>query len=251
MMTRTSSVAAFVSVFVFALFFFSGLCQAQKQGENKMGGQSAYNVPEEKRKQWESISGVAEKEYNVCLEHCGGDSACQGKCKEAYTARLDRGYQGLLAQAGTSAAPPDIAEHASCPYCGMDRAKFAHSRIYIQYDNGSTFGGCSMHCAAIDMALNIDKAPKVISVGDYETKKLIDGEKAFWVIGGNKMGVMTKRAKWAFESKSAVERFIQQEGGKLSTFEDAMKASYEDMYEDTKMIRDRRQMKRMKMKSGS
>lgn len=153
--------------------------------------------------------------------------------------------------AATGLAQDDIAKHPSCPLCGMDRNKFAHSRVYIEYDDGSTFGACSIHCAAVDMAMHLDKGPKAIGVGDYENKNLIDGEKAFWVIGGNKMGVMTKRAKWAFESQGAAERFIQQEGGKLSTFEDAMKASYEDMYEDTKMIREKRKMKRMKMKSGS
>lgn len=38
-------------------------------------------------------------------------------------------------------------------------------------------------------------------VGDYNTKRLIDAEKAVWVIGGGKQGVMTKRAKWAFEKR--------------------------------------------------
>jgi hypothetical protein len=25
----------------------------------------------------------------------------------------------------------DVVKHSSCPYCGMDRAKFDHSRIYV------------------------------------------------------------------------------------------------------------------------
>jgi nitrous oxide reductase accessory protein NosL len=82
-------------------------------------------------------------------------------------------------------------------------------------------------------------------VGDYGTKKLIDAEKASWVIGGNKMGVMTKRAKWAFEKKEDAEKFVKENGGKISSFDDAMKATYEDMYADTKMIRERRKMKKM------
>ena len=151
-----------------------------------------------------------------------------------------------------SAEPPanDIVKAPSCPLCGMDRNKFDFSRVFIVYDDGSTFGGCSLHCAAIDMAVNIDKGPVEIWVGDYNTKKLIDAEKAFWVIGGKKMGVMTKRAKWAFGTKAAAEKFIAEYGGKLSNFEGAAEAAYEDMYRDTRMIREKRKMKRMKMKQN-
>jgi copper chaperone NosL len=147
------------------------------------------------------------------------------------------------------AEPPagDTIKAPACPLCGMNRNKFNFSRTFIVYDDGSTFGGCSLHCAAIDMAVNIDKAPVEIWVGDYNTKKLIDAEKAFWVIGGKKMGVMTKRAKWAFGTKEAADKFIAQYGGKLSNFEGAAQAAYEDMYRDTRMIREKRKMKRMKM----
>ncbi len=153
----------------------------------------------------------------------------------------------VLAVAGLALAQEDIQKHPSCSYCGMDRGKFAHSRIYIEYDDGSTIGTCSLHCAAMDLALNIDKTPKRILVGDYKEKGLIDAEKAFWVMGGSKMGVMTQRAKWAFRTKEDAERFIAENGGKMVSFEEAMKSAYEDMYDDTKMIRERRKMKRMKM----
>jgi nitrous oxide reductase accessory protein NosL len=143
-------------------------------------------------------------------------------------------------------AQEDVTKHASCAYCGMDRAKFSHSRVLVEYEDGSSFGACSLHCAAVDMAVHIDKTPKAILVGDYNTKKLIDAEKASWVMGGNKMGVMTKRAKWAFESKADAEKLIQENGGQAAGFEQAIKAAYEDMYEDTKMIRERRKMRKMK-----
>jgi nitrous oxide reductase accessory protein NosL len=145
-------------------------------------------------------------------------------------------------------AQDDIAEHPTCPLCGMDRAKFAHSRVLVTYDDGSYFGACSVHCAAIDMVVNIDKAPQTVMVGDFDTKQLIDAETAAWVVGGSKMGVMTKRAKWAFADEAAAKKFIQQNGGEEATFDEAMKATFEDMYQDTKMIRDKRKMMREKMK---
>ena len=143
----------------------------------------------------------------------------------------------------------DIQKEPACKYCGMDRGKFAHSRMLVTYDDGTALGTCSIHCLAVDLALNIDKTPQSLQVGDYNSKNLIDAEKAFWVIGGNKPGVMTKQAKWAFEKKADAEKFIMLNGGTLATFEAAMKAAYEGMYTDTKMIRDKRKMmKMMKMK---
>lgn len=144
-------------------------------------------------------------------------------------------------------AGDDVIKHRSCPYCGMDREKFSHSRMLIVYDDGTEDGLCSLHCAAVNLAIHIDKTPKAIYVGDYNTGKLIDAEQAFWVVGGNKPGVMTTRAKWAFKEKTDVELFIQKEGGVAASFDDAVKAAYEDIYGDTKMIRERRKMKRMQI----
>jgi len=139
-----------------------------------------------------------------------------------------------------------LAEGTSCKYCGMMQAKFGHSWMVIDYDDGSKTEACSVHCAAMDLALNIDKTPKAIMVGDYNSKKLIDAEKAYWVIGGNQMGVMTMRAKWAFETKDGADKFIAENGGKQATFDDAVKAAFEDMYDDTQMIRKKRKMMKMK-----
>ncbi len=139
-------------------------------------------------------------------------------------------------------ADADIEKDPSCKYCGMDRAKFAHSRMVVVYDDGSSLGTCSIHCLAIDLIVNMDKTPRSMQVGDYSSKKLIDAEKAFWVIGGNKPGVMTKKAKWAFENKADAEKFIAENGGTLATFDDAMKATFDDMYADTKMIQEKRKM---------
>ena len=152
----------------------------------------------------------------------------------------------MLAGVSIVFAQDDIAKHPACPLCGMDRTKFAHSRVFVEYDDGTTYGACSVHCAAIDMVVHIDKAPQAVMVGDFNTKQLIDAEKAVWVIGGQKMGVMTKRAKWAFADETAAQNFMAEYGGKRAGFEEAIKATFEDMYQDTKMIREKRKMMRMK-----
>ncbi len=43
---------------------------------------------------------------------------------------------------------------------------------------------------------------------------------------------MTKRAKWAFNEKEQAERFVKENGGRLASFDEVMKASFQDMYSD-------------------
>ena len=139
----------------------------------------------------------------------------------------------------------DIEQHASCEYCGMSRSKFAHSRMLIEYSDGSSAASCSLHCSAIEFAVRIDKTPKAIMVGDYHTRLLIDAEQAVWVLGGTQSGVMTARAKWAFAEKAAAEAFVEEHGGELVDFDTAIKSAYEDLYLDTQMIRKKRQAKKI------
>lgn len=153
----------------------------------------------------------------------------------------------LTVQVVFAQAQEDLQKHPACKFCGMDREKFAYSRMLLEYDDASAVGTCSIHCLAVDLALNIDKTPKNIYVGDYNLKKLIDAENAVWVIGGNKMGVMTKRAKWAFGKREDAEKFVTENGGTLATFDEVMKAAYEDMYQDTKIIREKRKMMKKPM----
>lgn len=138
------------------------------------------------------------------------------------------------------------AEDVSCQYCGMKKTQFGHSWTIITHSDGNEEMMCSIHCAAIDMALHTDKPVSRITVGDYGTHKQIPAESAFWVIGGDKTGVMTARAKWAFETKADADRFIEAHGGKHADFDTVMKAAFEDMYLDTLMIQKKRQMMKLR-----
>jgi len=153
-----------------------------------------------------------------------------------------------LLTAGTLfAVENDVKETPACKFCGMDRDMFSHSRMLIEYSDGTKMGTCSLHCSAVDLALNLDKTPKMIQVGDYGTKVLINAETAFWVIGGKKPGVMTKNAKWAFAQKADAEEYVKENGGRLASFDEALEAAYKDLAADTKMIREKRKMMKMKM----
>lgn len=203
-------------------------------------------IPPEKQAQWQHMKDRLMGVNAVCEEHCGGDSGCLEKCRSMLESRMENAFQMLTR--GDRPPETDISAAPNCPYCGMDRQKFDHSRVFVEYDDGSTLGACSLHCAAIDMAVNIDKGPLHIWVGDYKTKELVDAEKAAWTIGGDQMGVMTHRAKWAFADTADAEKYVKEHGGKSAGFEEAMEAAYEDMYKDTRMIREKRQKMRMKRK---
>jgi hypothetical protein len=150
----------------------------------------------------------------------------------------------LLTTAALVTASETVEGPADCKYCGMDRTKFAHSRMLVKYSDGSSTGTCSIHCTAVELANHLDKTPVSLETGDYLTKRLVNAETAYWVIGGAKMGVMTSRAKWAFANKADAEAFVREHQGTIGSFDDAIRASYEDMYQDTKMIRERRAAKR-------
>lgn len=139
------------------------------------------------------------------------------------------------------ASPPAQAEEV-CVYCNMKRSSYKHSWMVISYKGMDPKGYCSVHCAAIAMALHTDLLIDHISVGDFNTKKQIKAEKASWVVGGDLPGVMTARAKWAFETREAADAFITQHAGRPATFEQVLEAAFADMLNDTLMIRKKRRL---------
>jgi len=154
----------------------------------------------------------------------------------------------FLVMPQTAISAEDVVPRKGCVYCGMDLEKYDFSRMLIEYEDGTSTGVCSLHCAALELAVALDKTPASIKAADLNTKQMIDAEKAFWVLGGTRPAVMSKRGKWAFAKKEDAEAFLKQNNGSLVSFEAAIKAAYEDIYDDTKMIRERRKEKKMKMK---
>ncbi len=133
------------------------------------------------------------------------------------------------------------AEEAACVYCGMDRSKYEHSWMVIEYEGGSE-GFCSVHCAAISMALHTDRAIARVTVGAFNSRQQIDADKASWVIGGDLPGVMTSRAKWAFSTPEEAGGFARKHGGRQASFREVLKATFEDMLNDTLLIRKKRRL---------
>lgn len=132
-----------------------------------------------------------------------------------------------LTASSSSAAADDLADHRTCTYCGMDRKAYGYSRMLLRYEDGSSAGVCSLHCAVTEMN-TAGKRRQAILVADRTTRRLIPAETAAWVIGGRKRGVMTHRPKWAFASKTAAEAFITANGGAIADWATALAAARDD-----------------------
>ena len=138
----------------------------------------------------------------------------------------------------------DLVKHPKCPYCGMDRTQYHHSRHLVQYQDDLVDGTCSLHCAAISLALNLDRGPKAIYAADFgakaDPKPLVNVDQATYLIGSKLPGVMTKQSKVAFAAKADAEAAKAAQGGELGNFDAALQAAYLSMAGDTAMIRKKR-----------
>jgi nitrous oxide reductase accessory protein NosL len=145
----------------------------------------------------------------------------------------------------------ELAKYPKCPYCGMDRKQYHHSRHLIHYADDLVDGTCSLHCAAISLAINLDRGPKAIYAADFgstaEVKPLVNVDQATYLIGSKLPGVMTAKSKKAFASGEAAAAAMKEHGGELGNFDAALAAAYASMAADTSMIRKKRAEKRAKM----
>ena len=145
----------------------------------------------------------------------------------------------------------DIAKYPKCPYCGMDRKQFHHSRMVVHYADDLADGTCSLHCSAISLSLNIDRDPKALWVGDNaadgDVKPLVEVEKASFLVGSKLPGVMTARSKVAYANADAAKASQAANGGEIVDFDQALLAAYTDMSADVTRIRKSRAERRRKM----
>ena len=138
----------------------------------------------------------------------------------------------------------ELTKYPKCPYCGMDRKQFHHSRHLVHYQDELVDATCSLHCAALSLALNLDLGPKAIYAADFgakaDPKPLVNVDAATYLIGSKLPGVMTKQSKVAFGSKAAAAAAKTENGGELGDFDAALQAAYQSMASDTMMIRKKR-----------
>jgi len=141
----------------------------------------------------------------------------------------------------------EFEKYPRCPYCGMMRKMFSQTRHLIVYEDDAVDGTCSLHCAAISLALNLDRMPKVIYAGDAgaadEVKPLVDSAAMTYVIDPARPGTMTAVSKYAYADKAQAEAAAGPDA-KLADFDTALVDAYNGMAQDTIRIRKRRAERR-------
>ena len=141
----------------------------------------------------------------------------------------------------------ELKKYPRCPYCGMSRRMWNHTRHLIQYEDGTAEGTCSIRCLAVAFAINLDRGPKQIWVADAgadaRIKPLIAVDKAYYALVAGKPGTMTMRRKWAFSDKAKAAA----QGGEVADFDTALQAACCDLGRDSVMVRKRRAEKRAHM----
>ena len=108
--------------------------------------------------------------------------------------------------------PQKFTDQERCGNCGMDLNEWARTRHEFDTSKGR-FHTCSIHCVSV-MKMKLNEPPKNVKVAEYlHPEKMLDADKASYVIGSTAPGTMTARSKIAFSSKEEAEKFAANTAG--------------------------------------
>ena len=132
--------------------------------------------------------------------------------------------------------PPEYTKNKKCENCGMDRNKWARTRYAFQNSKGK-FYTCSIHCVAV-LSMKLEKKPENVKAALYlNPEKMLDADKAFYVLGSAAPGTMTGTSKLAFASMEEAYIFTTQYGGKMTGIKEVLSEASEE-------VRNRRPVKK-------
>ncbi len=107
----------------------------------------------------------------------------------------------------------------SCPNCGMTLNMFYKTNHSVN-DNGTVKQYCSIHCLVATMDKHHFHNVKVV---DTNSLKFIDAKSAWYVVGSNKKGTMSKVSKYAFATKKEAQAFAKKFSGEVKSFNEVVK----------------------------
>ena len=112
-----------------------------------------------------------------------------------------------------------------CTRCGMNLVMFYKTSHTAQAD-GKNYQYCSMHCLAEHLKSGADI--KNFKVVDVHSLKLIPVSQAYYVVGSDVRGTMSRVSKYAFKSLSDAKAFQAKHGGKIVDFKTALEIAKKD-----------------------
>lgn len=165
-----------------------------------------------------------------------------------FTITLFLSLSSLAAQEFTKAATikPELVQKGSqkewCPVCGMKIGMFYKTSHASKIHDDKERQYCSIRCLAVDMQEHGEHLHDIKAV-DVTSQKLIDAQSAFYVVGSDVAGTMTKVSKLAFADKEAAEDFSIEHGGKVVDFKTALKMAQDSLSSDIAMVQNKKEKK--------
>jgi len=104
---------------------------------------------------------------------------------------------------------------------------YEKTRLVILFNDDTTKSTCSLACAAGVINQNKGRIKRV-KVADFLTGKLLDADKAYFLEGSDIPGVMSYTSRVAFSSKTQASTLQKKHGGRIITFDQALKDQLED-----------------------
>jgi hypothetical protein len=127
------------------------------------------------------------------------------------------------------ATPRDLAQFPDCLSCGMSRKSCAHTRMVVEYADGTKRAECGLHCLLVDLVDQPGRQPKRMFAADYNDRKLAEAEKSWWVRYDNAVECRGSKVMLAFRSEHGADKFIASFGGRKLNFDEALKLTYSDL----------------------
>lgn len=111
---------------------------------------------------------------------------------------------------------------AECEICGMWIDQYMGTRHVITLKDGTLKSFCSLVCTAKYLKKHKGDVKK-IEVADFLTEKLVCADNAFYLEESDIPAVMSYISRVAFAEKSDAEKFQKEHGGRVITFNEALK----------------------------
>jgi len=125
-------------------------------------------------------------------------------------------------------------ENMWCPVCGMSLKMYYKTSHAVILKDGKKKQYCSIRCLAVDYPAIKSSLAQTLVV-DLKTEKLIDADKAVYVIGSKVPGTMTMVSKLAFSDEASANAFMAKMGGELGNFKTAFSKAQDSLQMDIAM----------------
>jgi len=133
--------------------------------------------------------------------------------KKSQKQNIQKLFQTVKAKDATLVQQGDHKKH--CAVCGMNLLKYYKTNHAAKHD-GQNIQYCSLHCLTkhINEGAELEN-PMVV---DVTSLKFIPVTEAFYVVGSDIRGTMSRVSKYAFKSLDDAKAFQKSHGGKIVDF---------------------------------